>query len=193
MAPRRDTAGEAKGSPSTSKAKSGFEKRKYTDNKPKGTGRKKVKTEDKANAILNPINAGTEATPKRKRNTKKKKEKFMEDDLLTPAQKSDKTRRNDRWIPDIGFRKRVATRPDSVPQELWMSYCMMDAYIYRESLSAEEVSDLPLIDEVFSYKQDGPKPTTPTGFCWDDEKELVPVSTLQYSAQAHTSNEKETY
>ena len=127
----------------------------------------KFEGEDKANLKRDAPDADIGPAPKRKRGGRKKKEKFMDDDLLTAAEKADKMRRSDRWIPDIGLRRRVATKPESVPHELWMSYCMMDEYIYRQSLTDDEVTLLPFIDEVFIYKQDGPKPKTPPGFCWD--------------------------
>ena len=130
--------------------------------------------EDKDNRKRDATDTDIEPVPKRKRG-RKKKEKFMDDDLLTVAEKADKLRRSDRWIPDIGLRKRVAMKPESVPYELWMSYCMMDEYIYRQSLSDEDVALLPFIDEVFRYKQDGPKPKTPPGFCWDAERDLAPA------------------
>ena len=182
MAPQRQTAGTTKSRTPGSQnrpltIKTGIQKTKGIDDKTNGASGRKTKVENKACNQGDVIDASTEAAPKRKRSGKKKKEKFMEDELLTEAQKSDKLRRYDRWIPDIGHRKRVATRPDSVPYELWMSYCMMDEYIYRQSLTAQEVAALPLIDEVFLHKQDGPKPITPPGFRWDEEKELVPIST----------------
>lgn len=114
-------------------------------------------------------------TPARKRGGKKKKkeEKFM-DDFLTPEEAADQLRRSERWIPDIELRTRPTTKPDSIPIQLWMSYCMMEEFVYRQSLTEEEVLSLPLIDDVFIYKQGGPMPSAPPGYYWDEEKNLVP-------------------
>ncbi|RYP80240.1 hypothetical protein DL769_002542 [Monosporascus sp. CRB-8-3] len=107
----------------------------------------------------------------RRGRTKKKEERYMDDFLRDES--ADPLRRSDRWVPDIASRKRPVEKPEDIPYQLRMSYCMMEEYIYRQSLTEEEVLALPLIDEVFLFRQGGPRPATPPGFHWDDEKVLV--------------------
>ncbi|KAI1800354.1 hypothetical protein F4811DRAFT_539448 [Daldinia bambusicola] len=123
--------------------------------------------------------------PKRGRNKRKKSEEdmYMDDFLLSdeedkhPAHLVD-LRRGERWIPDIEYRPRVHRKPKNVPSQLWMAYCLMDDYIYRQSLTEEEVLAHPLMDDVLEFQQGGnsSKPIPPTGYKWNEKRRLVPVS-----------------
>lgn len=122
--------------------------------------------------------------PARKRGGKKKiEEKFMDDFLLDdelPEEeegKAEHLNRSERYIPDIELRKRPVTKPANVPYQLWMAYCMMEEFIYRQSLTEEEVLASPLIDDVLLFRQGGPKPCSPPGFKWDEDGNLVPCVT----------------
>ncbi len=125
--------------------------------------------------------------PGRKRSGKKKKKKQQEnfmDDLLASdgeTEKVDRLRRSVCWIPDMEHRKHPTTKPDKVPSQLWMSYCMMEEFVYRQALTEEEVLSLPLIDDVFIYKQGGSRPLPPPGFHWDDNRNLVPSGGMEVS------------
>ncbi|KAI6085745.1 hypothetical protein F4821DRAFT_279083 [Hypoxylon rubiginosum] len=84
-------------------------------------------------------------------------------------------RRGDRWIPELEHRRRITKKPANVPHGLWMSYRFFDDYMYRMSLTEEEVLSHPLMDEVFSFQNNGHRPpVAPEGFWWEG-KELVPV------------------
>ncbi|KAI1382662.1 uncharacterized protein F4822DRAFT_435337 [Hypoxylon trugodes] len=121
---------------------------------------------------------------KRKRN-KKSAEKFMDGFLSEPEEGTDdsygkrdgdRVRREDRWIPKMEHRgRRPAEKPKNVPYHVWMSYCFLDDYIYRYSMTAEEALTLPLMDDVFSFQSGGSQPVTPAGFRWNDDKELQPA------------------
>ncbi|KAI0597476.1 hypothetical protein F4775DRAFT_602696 [Biscogniauxia sp. FL1348] len=101
---------------------------------------------------------------------------FGSDDDDDEADTADRRRlqRGDRWIPDMEHRGRPAHRPPHVAHQLWMSYCLLDDYIYRESLTPDEVVAFPLMDDVYTYQHGGPKPITPPGFRWDRHRQLVP-------------------
>ncbi|KAI1474580.1 hypothetical protein K445DRAFT_14084 [Daldinia sp. EC12] len=120
--------------------------------------------------------------PKRIRNKKKKSEEdmYMDDFLLSEEEDRQPggLRRAERWIPDIEHRRRVGRKPQNVPSQLWMSYCLMDDYIYRQSLTEEEVLAHPLLDDVLEFQQGGnsTKPIPPVGYRWDDKRKLVPIS-----------------
>ncbi|KAJ0110099.1 hypothetical protein J7T55_014902 [Diaporthe amygdali] len=78
-----------------------------------------------------------------------------------------------RHIPQIGLRRRVGRKPAKVPFSLWMAYHQMDDFIYRNSLSKEEVVALPTDDDVFDFHIGGDAPSLPPDFAWDDKKRLV--------------------
>ncbi|KAI0888587.1 uncharacterized protein GGS22DRAFT_60845 [Annulohypoxylon maeteangense] len=88
---------------------------------------------------------------------------------------TEQLRRGDRWIPDIEHRGRPSRKPEAVPYQIWMAYSLMDDYIYRHSITREEVLTHPLMDDVYSFQNGGPQPVTPAGFRWDEWKNLVPV------------------
>ncbi|KAI1141989.1 hypothetical protein F5Y05DRAFT_369375 [Hypoxylon sp. FL0543] len=126
--------------------------------------------------------------PKSKRGRKKKKpaeEMYMDDFLLSDEEgeageglgKEGERglRREDRWIPDIEHRGRPARKPKNVPYQIWMSYTLLDDYIYRQSLTDEEALTHPLMDDVYLFQNGGPQPVTPAGFQWNDRRRLVPV------------------
>ncbi|KAI1470554.1 uncharacterized protein F4812DRAFT_418098 [Daldinia caldariorum] len=122
--------------------------------------------------------------PKRGRNKRKKTEEdmYMDDFLLSDEEDKHPgylggLRRAERWIPDIDHRPRVHQKPRNVPSQLWMSYCLMDDYIYRQSLTEEEVLAHPLMDEVLEFQQggNGSEPIPPVGYTWNEERKLVPV------------------
>ncbi|KAI5926174.1 hypothetical protein F4810DRAFT_655804 [Camillea tinctor] len=105
--------------------------------------------------------------------------KFMDDIFGSDddADAADHLQRGDRWIPDMEHRRRPACKPPRVPHQLWMSYCLLDDYIYRESLTQDEVLSFPLMDDVYTYQHGGPKPITPPGYQWDSHRQLVPEDT----------------
>lgn len=79
-----------------------------------------------------------------------------------------------RHIPQIGVRRRVAKKPASVPFSIWMAYKQLDDFVYRHSLSVEEVAALPTDDDAFEFQSGGgEEPSVPLGFFWDAEKRLV--------------------
>lgn len=79
-----------------------------------------------------------------------------------------------RHIPQIGARRRVGKKPPKVPFSIWMAYKQLDDFVYRHSLSEEEVAALPTDDEAFDFQGGGGKePSLPHGFVWDDTKRLV--------------------
>ncbi|KAI0161907.1 hypothetical protein GGR52DRAFT_561509 [Hypoxylon sp. FL1284] len=111
---------------------------------------------------------------KRARQKKKAAERtYVDDILLADGEQADM---GDRWIPDMEHRRRVTHRPRGVPYQLWMSYCFLDDYMYRSSLTDEEIRSHPLLDDVYSFQTGGPQPVTPPGFQWDGRKQLVPIS-----------------
>ncbi|KAI4597438.1 hypothetical protein KJ359_004545 [Pestalotiopsis sp. 9143b] len=166
-------------------------------------------------------------TPRKKTNTKKPSSRArlgsMDSILFDPS--DDPLDRQDRWIPDIGERKRISTTPPAsrLAPELWTSYCalddyihmqylkdlprqeqeqlsglpqrqrpqpaerpscmdgtlwmvyrMMDGWIFRASLSAEDAVTYPLLDDVMEYQCEGgdAQPIAPEGWKWED-RELV--------------------
>ncbi|KAI1410306.1 hypothetical protein F5Y13DRAFT_202444 [Hypoxylon sp. FL1857] len=122
--------------------------------------------------------------PKTKRGRKPKKpaeEMYMDDFLLSDEEseaggkEGDLLHRGDRWIPDMEHRGRPTRKPKNVPYQLWMSYTLMDDYIYRQSLTKEEALKHPLMDDVYAFQSGGPQPVTPTGFQWNDRRALVPI------------------
>lgn len=78
-----------------------------------------------------------------------------------------------RHIPQIGLRRRVGKKPTKVPFSLWMAYYQLDDFIYRNSLSEEEVVALPTDDEVFDFHSGGGAPSLPPDFAWDAKKRLA--------------------
>ncbi|KAI0128117.1 hypothetical protein F4776DRAFT_629313 [Hypoxylon sp. NC0597] len=123
------------------------------------------------------------AKSKRGRKRKRAEEMYMDDILLSDegetgkgsGEGGDRLRRADRWIPDIEHRVRIASKPKNVPCQMWMSYTLLDDYIYRQSLTEEQVLTHPLMDEIYTFQNGGPKPTTPPGFQWGDRKRLVHI------------------
>lgn len=80
-----------------------------------------------------------------------------------------------RHIPQIGQRRRVGKKPVKVPFTIWMAYKQLDEFVYRRSLSDEEVAALPTDDDAFDFQgSDGKEPPSlPTGFRWNPQKKLV--------------------
>lgn len=79
-----------------------------------------------------------------------------------------------RHIPQIGARLRVSKKPAKVPFSIWMAYKQLDDFVYRHSLSKEEVLALPTDDEAFVFQGDGgEEPSLPPGFAWDNTRRLV--------------------
>lgn len=79
-----------------------------------------------------------------------------------------------RHIPQIGQRRRVGRKPAACPFSIWMAYKQLDDFVYRHSLSDEEVVALPTDDEAFIFQGgDCDEPSLPPGFSWDENKRLV--------------------
>lgn len=79
-----------------------------------------------------------------------------------------------RHIPHISLRRRVGRKPAKVPFSIWMAYKQLDDFVYRHSLSDEEVVALPTDDDAFDFQGGGgEEPSLPVSFAWDDEKRLV--------------------
>ncbi|KAI0848048.1 hypothetical protein F5Y00DRAFT_270477 [Daldinia vernicosa] len=118
---------------------------------------------------------------KRGRGRKKKSEEdmYMDDFLLSDEETGHPggLRRAERWIPEMEHRRRPGQKPRNIPSQLWMSYCLMDDYIYRQSLTDEEVLAHPLMDDVLEYQQGGSsaKVVPPPGFQWNEKRRLVPI------------------
>ncbi|KAI8629334.1 hypothetical protein F5Y19DRAFT_475322 [Xylariaceae sp. FL1651] len=104
-----------------------------------------------------------------------KADKKYVDDIFGSDDELDDLQRANRWIPGIEHRSRPAEKPPSVPLALWLSYSILDEYIYRRSLSPAEIMALPLLHDVHEYQDTGkePRPATPPGFRWDDDRNLV--------------------
>ncbi|KAI0521420.1 hypothetical protein F5B22DRAFT_662540 [Xylaria bambusicola] len=104
------------------------------------------------------------------------KKKYMDDILEDNI--DEEIKRGKRWIPDLAHRKRPNSQPLGVPFALWTAYKHLDDYMYRHSLSNEDLEALPLLEDVHQYQDsDGklPQPITPPGFQWDENLELVPL------------------
>ncbi|KAI0841336.1 hypothetical protein F5Y06DRAFT_285457 [Hypoxylon sp. FL0890] len=138
------------------------------------------------NHISPVLSKATPKVSKSKRGRKKKpaEEMYMDDFLLSdegetgefPGKEAGgRVRRDDRWIPDMEHRGRLARKPKNVPYQIWMSYNLLDDYIYRQSLTDEEALKHPLLDDVYTFQTGGPKPATPAGFQWNDRRRLVPI------------------
>ncbi|KAI0197568.1 hypothetical protein F4808DRAFT_473744 [Astrocystis sublimbata] len=124
----------------------------------------------------------TEVTPPKTKSRTRRgaaaNKKYVEDIVLEDCGLGDELQRAKRWIPDFEHRKRLTKQPAGVPYGLWMSYKFLDEFIYRHSLSAEEVAALPLLDDVHEFQNsDGktPMPMVPSGYQFDENLELVPV------------------
>lgn len=127
-----------------------------------------------------PLPPNSPALPKKiqKHNTVKGP-KYMDDSLNEGANIDEEIHRGKRWIPDLAHRKRAVDQPLGVPFALWIAYKHLDDYMYRHSLSCEELEALPLLEDVHEYQDsDGrlPRPITPPGYMWDENLELVPVN-----------------
>ncbi|KAI0097763.1 hypothetical protein GGR51DRAFT_577840 [Nemania sp. FL0031] len=112
------------------------------------------------------------------RRKSKGEKKYMDDALSVDDNFEDELKRGDRWIPNFEHRTRPAHKPQGVPYSLWLSYKHLDDFIYRCSLSPAELEALPLLEDVHEYQNsDGrtPRPTTPPGFTYDENLELVPI------------------
>ncbi|KAI0970160.1 hypothetical protein F4678DRAFT_462960 [Xylaria arbuscula] len=130
-----------------------------------------------ASPLPSPTNMGP-SKPKANGYRKTKGRKYMDDIVDMEDHAQDELQRGQRWIPDFAHRKRPNNQPPGVPFSLWMSYKHLDDYMYRHSLSREELESLPLLDDVHEYQNsDGrkPRPITPPGYRWDDHLELTPV------------------
>ncbi|KAI0903384.1 hypothetical protein F4823DRAFT_618777 [Ustulina deusta] len=122
--------------------------------------------------------------PKVEGRRKAKGKKYMDDILSVEENAEDELKRGERWIPDFAHRRRPNHQPSGVPFSLWMAYKHLDDYIYRHSLSKEDLEALPLLDDVHEYQNsDGriPRPITPPGYRWDENLELIPDETLKSS------------
>ncbi|KAI0477971.1 hypothetical protein F4859DRAFT_513553 [Xylaria cf. heliscus] len=133
-------------------------------------------------STLQPSPSPTEVRPPRSRARARRQakadKKYMDDILNEEDILGDELQRAKRWVPDFEHRARPVYQPPGVPYGLWMSYKHLDEYIYRHSLSPAEVQALPLLDDVHEYQNsDGraPKPTTPPGYQFDENLELVPI------------------
>ncbi|KAI2607238.1 uncharacterized protein GGS25DRAFT_532433 [Hypoxylon fragiforme] len=143
-------------------------------------------------ASTTPAEAAPEQAKGKKPARKKRKRaprKFMDDFLASDAEEPEEEeegytdversdqqlRRKDRWVPDMEHRSRPTTRPKGIPHALWMSYCLLDDYIYRHSLTPEEIRTHPLMDDVYMFQSGGPQPVTPAGFRWNDYQKLEPI------------------
>ncbi|KAI1373968.1 hypothetical protein F4677DRAFT_427792 [Hypoxylon crocopeplum] len=116
----------------------------------------------------------------RQRKRLAKEDKYMDNFLLSDEDvegegEGEQLWRQDRWIPDIEHRWRVTQKPKNVPHQIWMSYTLLDDYIYRQSLTDDEARSFPLIDDVFIFQNGGPQPAAPAGFQWDKNDRLVPL------------------
>ncbi|KAI7776412.1 hypothetical protein LA080_005367 [Diaporthe eres] len=95
------------------------------------------------------------------------------EEFLDPDE-NDELGLSDRHIPQIGARRRVSKKPAKVPFSIWMAYKQLDDFVYRHSLSDEEVAALPTDDEAFDFQGGGgEKPSLPVGFAWSETKRLV--------------------
>lgn len=127
---------------------------------------------------------GRRGRPRKKRAEELYMDEFLDSDADEAAQagqgESSQVRWGNRWIPDMENRRRVAGRPKGVPFQLWMSYCFLDDYMYRHSLTEEELLKLPLLDDVLVFQSGGEQPAAPEGYQWDERKHLVPIPKLAY-------------
>lgn len=64
---------------------------------------------------------------------------------------TDPLKRAERWIPEIGFRRRVGRKPAGIPFSIWTAYKSLDDYVYRQSLSDEDVAALPMEDDIWDF------------------------------------------
>ncbi|KAH9986838.1 hypothetical protein F4779DRAFT_291730 [Xylariaceae sp. FL0662B] len=114
----------------------------------------------------------------------KKREKLYMDEFLdhdggeedNNQDRDEALKRHLRWVPEMEHRPHISRKPDNVPQGLWTAYSSLNEYMYRYSLTKEEVLAHPLMDDVWEFQIGGPQPAAPPGFQWNDEKTLVPTS-----------------
>ncbi|KAH9908310.1 hypothetical protein F4778DRAFT_716844 [Xylariomycetidae sp. FL2044] len=106
----------------------------------------------------------------------KKTHKGFVDDLLDDGLDSDDSLQlSERHIPRMEHRGHPVEKPDNVPQSLWLAYCHLNDYIYRQSLPEDVIKQLPLIEEYFKFQHGGPAPSLPPGFEWSAHGELLAV------------------
>ncbi|KAF7533839.1 hypothetical protein G7054_g6723 [Neopestalotiopsis clavispora] len=76
-----------------------------------------------------------------------------------------------------GQRTQPSERPSCVDATLWMVYRMLDGWIFRASLSAEEAITYPLMDDVMEFQCEGgdKQPVAPKGWKWEG-RELVSLA-----------------
>lgn len=90
------------------------------------------------------------------------------------SEENDELGLSGRHIPQIGLRRRVGRKPAKVPFSIWMAYKQLDDFVYRHSLTEEEVVALPSDDDAFEFQgSGGEEPSLPVGFAWDEKKRLV--------------------
>ncbi|KAJ8125509.1 hypothetical protein O1611_g8129 [Lasiodiplodia mahajangana] len=131
--------------------------------------------------LLSPVSPKSTAPLKPREQLRRKskgEKKYMDDVLTVDDSFEDELQRGDRWIPNFEYRTRPTHKPNGVPYSLWLSYKHLDDFIYRCSLSPEDLEGLPLLEDVHEYQNsDGrmPRPITPPGFKYDESLELVPI------------------
>ncbi|KAI1878739.1 hypothetical protein JX265_002916 [Neoarthrinium moseri] len=75
-----------------------------------------------------------------------------------------------------GARAPPSRRPVGVDGTLWNIYWLLEAWVYRAGLTAEEAVGLPTFDEIMKFQDGGgPRPVTPPGWRWDG-LDLEPVA-----------------
>lgn len=107
---------------------------------------------------------------RRGRSTKR----YIDADEFLGPEEDDELGLSGRHIPQIGLRRRVGRKPAKVPFSIWMAYKQLDDFVFRHSLTEEEVVALPTDDDVFDFQGgDGDAPSLPGGFAWDANKRLL--------------------
>ncbi|KAI3401974.1 hypothetical protein diail_3948 [Diaporthe ilicicola] len=101
------------------------------------------------------------------------KNNYVDDGEILDIDENDELGLSGRHIPQIGLRRRVGKKPTKVPFSIWMAYHQLDDFVYRNSLSEEEVVALPTDDEVFDFHSGGEAPGLPSDFTWDNKKRLI--------------------
>ena len=100
--------------------------------------------------------------------------RYIDADEFLGPEENDELGLSGRHIPQIGLRRRVGRKPAKVPFSIWMAYKQLDDFVYRQSLSEEEVVALPTDDDAFDFQGGGGEaPSLPGGFAWDANKRLL--------------------